>query len=280
MFEFMGKFVAKAIIDDRLLEFPISHPFFQAILGYPLTLTDLEKLEPELTHTLIDFSNICKEYQRTKDKSLKYKGAKIEDLYLWFILPGNDEMELKPNGKNIQVNLENLEEYLNLVLDFKLKKGIQKQVECFIAGFNEILPIESLKIFTYEEFDLILNGCLETWTIESLKQSIKCEHGYTIESEVVSFFLEFLVELSPKDQRKFIQFVTGSSGLPVGGIAKLSPQLVVVERVVSPYHPDSFLPTVMTCANYLKIPRYSSKKILVEKFFTAIYEGQGSFHLS
>ena len=43
---------------------------------------------------------------------------------------------------------------------------------------------------------------------------------------------------------------------------------------------DSYLPSVMTCANYLKLPRYSSKAVMKERLEYAIREGSGSFHLS
>ena len=37
---------------------------------------------------------------------------------------------------------------------------------------------------------------------------------------------------------------------------------------------------VMTCANYLKLPDYSSKEVMRERILTAINEGQGAFLLS
>ncbi|KAJ5074748.1 e3 ubiquitin-protein ligase trip12 [Anaeramoeba ignava] len=279
LFEFMGKFVAKALSDERMIDLPFSEPFYRFFLKNKLTFTDLEILEPELARSLKELSQIAKQYRRTKDKSIKYRDSSIEDLYLSFVMP-SDNIELKPNGKNIDVTLENLHEYIDLIINIRLHAGIQRQIDAFRSGFNEILPWNSLKIFNYEEFDFLVNGCSEIWTKELLKNNIKCEHGYSSESQVVEFFVEFLLELSPNDQRKFLQFITGSSRLPVGGIAKLSPTLTIVERIVTPFDPDSFLPTVMTCANYLKIPRYSSKSILAEKFTIAINEGQSSFHLS
>jgi len=39
--------------------------------------------------------------------NLRYKGVQIEDLSLTFVLPGYD-IELKANGKNTFVNLDNL----------------------------------------------------------------------------------------------------------------------------------------------------------------------------
>lgn len=43
---------------------------------------------------------------------------------------------------------------------------------------------------------------------------------------------------------------------------------------------DGDLPSVMTCANYIKLPPYSSKAVARARILFAIREGQGSFDLS
>lgn len=43
---------------------------------------------------------------------------------------------------------------------------------------------------------------------------------------------------------------------------------------------DGDLPSVMTCANYIKLPPYSSKAVMQARLLYAIREGQGSFDLS
>lgn len=43
---------------------------------------------------------------------------------------------------------------------------------------------------------------------------------------------------------------------------------------------DGDLPSVMTCANYIKLPPYSSKEVMIQRLLYAIREGQGSFDLS
>lgn len=43
---------------------------------------------------------------------------------------------------------------------------------------------------------------------------------------------------------------------------------------------DDYLVSVMTCANYVKLPDYSDMNVLRERLLTAIQEGQGAFHLS
>lgn len=80
-------------------------------------------------------------------------------------------------------------------------------------------------------------------------------------------------------QRKFLQFVTGSPKLPVGGFRSLNPPLTVVKKSGSYSDNDAELPSAMTCYNYLKIPAYSSYEVFKQRFEVAlrfIY----SFHLT
>ena len=65
------------------------------------------------------------------------------------------------------------------------------------------------------------------------------------------------------------------------GFKALSPQLTIVRKTVEPpLNPDDFLPSVMTCVNYLKLPDYSSVTIMKERMHFAMQEGKHSFHLS
>ena len=74
--------------------------------------------------------------------------------------------------------------------------------------------------------------------------------------------VEILEELSMEEQRAFLQFVTGAPRLPTGGLAALSPKLTIVRKHTSTGVGslcDRDLPSVMTCANYLKLPPYTNK---------------------
>ena len=65
------------------------------------------------------------------------------------------------------------------------------------------------------------------------------------------------------------------------GWSRLNPPFTIVRKTVDePYSADHLLPSVMTCANYLKLPDYTSKEILKNKLMLAMIEGQGSFLLS
>lgn len=138
----------------------------------------------------------------------------------------------------------------------------------------------------------------------ALMDSIKADHGYNLDSRSVRNLLQTMSELSLAQRRDFLQFVTGSPKLPIGGklpfftlyllrawlvshfnfksgFKALTPMFTVVCKPSEPpYTSDDYLPSVMTCVNYLKMPDYSTMEILREKLSIAIKEGQGAFHLS
>ena len=69
---------------------------------------------------------------------LSYKNMRLEDLCLDFTLPGNPEFELVPGGSEKMVTLDNLENYVHLIVDATLKSGIAKQIEALKSAINEV----------------------------------------------------------------------------------------------------------------------------------------------
>ncbi|KAJ6870983.1 hypothetical protein NC652_036602 [Populus alba x Populus x berolinensis] len=144
-----------------------------------------------------------------------------------------------------------------------------------------VFPIKHLMIFTEEELERLLCGERDFWAFNELLDHIKFDHGYTASSPLLLLMslLEIIKEFEYEQRRSFLQFVTGAPRLPTRGLASLNPKLTIVRKHCSNCE-DVDLPSVMTCANYLKLPPYSSKDKMKEKLLYAITEGQGSFHLS
>jgi E3 ubiquitin-protein ligase TRIP12 len=114
-----------------------------------------------------------------------------------------------------------------------------------------------------------------------LRESIRLEHGYSSDSNAINYLIEILATFDPEQQASFLAFLTGSPRLPIGGLKSLQPPFTVVRKTTNEgISNDILLPSVMTCANYLKLPDYSSKSIMKEKLLLAIQESQGSFFLS
>uniref|UniRef100_A0A672QPV1 E3 ubiquitin-protein ligase n=1 Tax=Sinocyclocheilus grahami TaxID=75366 RepID=A0A672QPV1_SINGR len=137
-------------------------------------------------------------------------------------------------------------------------------------------------IMDFRLLDQLLCGSKsESWDVKTLIECCRPDHGYTHDSRAVRFLFEVLSSFDAEQQRLFLQFVTGSPRLPVGGFRSLNPPLTIVRKTFeSTENPDDFLPSVMTCVNYLKLPDYSSIEIMREKLLIAAREGQQSFHLS
>ena len=87
--------------------------------------------------------------------------------------------------------------------------------------------------------------------------------------------MNVLVGMSGDERKSFLQFTTGCSSLPPGGLANLQPRLTVVRKVDGN---DGSYPSVNTCVHYLKLPDYSTKEIMRERLLAATREK--GFHLN
>ncbi|CAO2813746.1 unnamed protein product [Amaranthus hypochondriacus] len=297
-FRLLGRIMAKALEDGRLLDLPLSTAFYKLVLGQELDLHDILSFDSEIGNTLQELQAlVCrKQYLESIGgdhpdviAELCFRGTPIEDLCLDFTLPGYPDYVLKSADETVSIN--NLEEYISLVVDATLKAGIIRQLEAFRAGFNQVFDVASLQIFSPDELDCLLCGRRELWKPDTLVDHIKFDHGYTAKSPAIINLLEIMGEFTPDQQRAFCQFVTGAPRLPLGGLVALNPKLTVVRKLsnttitasngTGPSETaDDDLPSVMTCANYLKLPPYSTKEVLFKKLMYAINEGQGSFDLS
>ncbi|KAL9238395.1 hypothetical protein vseg_012823 [Gypsophila vaccaria] len=297
-FRLLGRVMAKALQDGRLLDLPLSMAFYKLILGQELDLHDILSFDPEIGKTLQELQALVSRKQYLESiggdhpdviAELCFRGTPIRDLCLDFTLPGHPDYVLKPGDENVDIN--NLEEYISLVVDATVKTGVLRQLEAFRAGFNQVFDVASLQIFYPNELDYLLCGRRELWKPETLVDHIKFDHGYTAKSPAIINLLEIMGEFTPEQQRSFCQFVTGAPMLPPGGLAVLNPKLTIVRKHSSSAataangtgaseSADDDLPSVMTCANYLKLPPYSTKEVMHKKLLFAINEGQGSFDLS
>lgn len=208
-------------------------------------------------------------------------GAGLADLCLDFTLPGDDTYELKKGGSDIPVTINNVEEYVELVGDCIAGSGISQQIAAFREGFNCLFAIDDLKLLTHSELVSLFGKAEEDWSYATLADTIRADHGFTMESDPVRYLLEILSEMKSDEKRAFLQFTTGSPRLPIGGWKALRPVFTVVRKIPEePLKADDYLPSVMTCANYFKMPSYTTKEIMLKRLLTSMKEGQNSFLLS
>lgn len=192
-FVFIGSFVAKAVCDQRMIDLPISSLFWDLVIGNQPHLTDIKKIDSNLYKSIKELDQLVRRKKKieanstlddeTKERSINSllleSGGKVEDLCLYFTLPGT-EIELKPEGKDLAVTLENLEEYLGLILQSMLIDSIYPAIQAFRTGFNKLFSISSLRFFHPEEIeDFICGNSDESeWKMENLLRFTEPKNGY------------------------------------------------------------------------------------------------------
>ncbi|KAI7823580.1 hypothetical protein BC939DRAFT_451413 [Gamsiella multidivaricata] len=295
LFRSLGQFIAKAMLDSRIIDVPLSVLFVSQLLGRNRKphLQLVSSIDPVLARSLHSLQAFVMEKKRiyglnlpSKEresalKNIEFRGSRLDDMSLDFTLAGYPEVELKARGSNIPVTIYNVEEYIELTLDMTVGRGIEAQIAAFQAGLNCVFAIQNLAGFRSEELVNLFGSGKEDWSYETLVDAVKADHGFRSESRAFKNLLLVMSEFSKEERRQFLQFITGSPKLPIGGFKNLHPPFTVVcKPFEAPLKADDYLPSVMTCANYLKMPDYSCKEVTLAKFKMAYEEGQGSFHLS
>lgn len=170
-----------------------------------LTQANLHEIDPIRTKFLHDLQALVKKKnaieqddtidEKEKDRQIndiqfETSGGcvSIEDLSLTFVyLPsskvyGYSSIDLIENGSNVDVTIDNLEEYCDLTLNFCLERGIAKQLDAFHRGFSQVFPINKLAAFSEEEARMMICGEQNiSWTRDDLLNYTEPKLGYTKE---------------------------------------------------------------------------------------------------
>lgn len=233
IFKILGKFVARSMLDSRIIDISFNPAFFRiadTLSSVAPSLGTVKAVDEDLAKSLIMLKQFVKAKKAiNKNKSLSEQqkadaiqkiavdGVRVDDLSLDFTLPGYPSIELVPNGADISLNIDNVDQYIERVIDMTLGSGVRRQVDAFRSGFSLVFPFSSLRAFTPNELVMLFGQAEEDWSIETLMDSIKADHGFNMDSKSVRNLLQTMSELDKQQRRDFLQFVTGSPKLPIGG---------------------------------------------------------------
>lgn len=184
LFKMLGKFVARSMIDSRIIDINFNPIFFRIgdeSSGIRPSLGAMKVVDPVLARSLLmvkKFALAKKEIAEDPARNAAQKvadmekividnGIQIEDLSLDFTLPGYPEIELIPDGSQIMLTLDNVDLYLEKVIDMTLGSGVRRQVDAFRAGFSQVFPYSALSAFTPDELVTLFGRVDEDWSLES-----------------------------------------------------------------------------------------------------------------
>jgi ubiquitin-protein ligase E3 C len=261
LFEFLGLVIGKAIFEGIVVE-PCFAPFFIAkLLGRHNSYYDLQSLDPAL------FANL----QRLKG----YEGN-VADLCCSFVATteSGEEVPLLPDGQNVTVTNENRFKYIYMLSDYKLNIEQKAASAAFLRGFQKLIDERWLWMFGEDELQQVISGAqAASIDIDDLQRHTQFSNCSSAKDKLLVDFWTALKAMTPEQRSKVLRFVTSCSRTPLLGFGHLVPPFTV-HKV--PIHSDKEkLPTASTCFNTLKLPTYSSWKVMKQKLEFVIEQGAG-----
>eukprot|EP00427_Karlodinium_veneficum_P032596 CAMPEP_0169194626 /NCGR_PEP_ID=MMETSP1016-20121227/6794_1 /TAXON_ID=342587 /ORGANISM="Karlodinium micrum, Strain CCMP2283" /LENGTH=969 /DNA_ID=CAMNT_0009271137 /DNA_START=1 /DNA_END=2911 /DNA_ORIENTATION=- len=281
-FELFGCVLGFAILYKETIPAHFGYAFLRSVFGLKTDSQDLLPLLENVDKTLHT------KLKYILDGSYRELGDSVQDALEQSNLPKNFTVSeshcpelvaiapLKPDGENILVTEENKDEFVMLLLERVLIKGVAKQVACFRRGMLRVIPEELVQrigeLMSVKEIELMVCGVDEI-DVDDWEKHTNYENGYTPQSQPVKWFWEVVRKMSQQQRAALLSFATGSSQVPSGGFRFLQPELFAIQRVaVIDRYPEAH-----TCANMVDLPEYKSMEELQQRLYFAVEEAGDAF---
>ncbi|XP_035902038.1 E3 ubiquitin-protein ligase Nedd-4-like isoform X3 [Anopheles stephensi] len=261
-FRFIGRIAGMAVYHGKLLDAFFIRPFYKMMLQKPIDLKDMEAVDTEYYNSLV--------WIKENDPS---------ELMLTFCVDEDTfgqttQHELLPNGAAIDVTNENKDEYIRLVIQWRFVSRVQVQMQAFLDGFGSLVPLNLLKIFDEHELELLMCG-IQNIDLRDWKRNTLYKGDYYPNHVVIQWFWRAVLSFSNEMRARLLQFVTGTSRVPMNGFKELygsnGPQMFTIEKWGTP---DNY-PRAHTCFNRLDLPPYENYMQLKERLIQAVEGSQG-----
>ncbi|ORX82300.1 HECT-domain-containing protein [Anaeromyces robustus] len=260
-FKFIGRVMGMSIFHNQYLDISFTVPLYKGLLNKKPNFNDLESDDPQLYK---NFKWIL-ENEITEDYGLTFTKDE-EDCF-----GVKRTIDLKPDGANIPVTEENKQEYIDLMIEHSINTGVEEQLNVLRIGLYEVIPSDLISIFDERELELLISGVneidVDDW------QNNTDYRSYKKDDKTVVYFWKCVKEFDNEMRSRLLQFVTGTSRIPVTGFKDLQgsdgPRHFTIEKVGNPED----LPKSHTCFNRIDLPPYTSYEQLKQKLILAIEEG-------
>nr|XP_036576395.1 E3 ubiquitin-protein ligase huwe1 [Colletotrichum truncatum]KAF6783133.1 E3 ubiquitin-protein ligase huwe1 [Colletotrichum truncatum] len=264
-FKFIGRIIGKALYEGRVLDCYFSRAVYKRILGKSVSVKDMESFDPDYYKSLVwmldnDITDIITETFSVEDDEFGVTRT----------------IDLCPNGRDIAVTEENKHDYVRLVVEHKLLSSVRDQMEHFLKGFHDIIPADLISIFNEQELELLISG-LPDIDVDDWKSNTEY-HNYNPSSQQIQWFWRAIRSFDKEERAKLLQFVTGTSKVPLNGFKELEGMNGINRfNIHRDYGNKERLPSSHTCFNQLDLPEYESYETLRAQLMKAITAGSDYF---
>lgn len=263
-FRFLGRVMGRALFDRQLIKGHMVRHLYKHLLGWPITFDDLEAQDVEYYTslkkftTMEDLSVMCLDFTVTEET-----------------MGVRRDVELVPGGNMKEVTKENLPQYLECNLKYRMLDRTHPQITELLLGFFDIIPEPALTVFDPNELELILCGLptidMHDWESNTIYSGMFEHKGRR--DRVVDWFWDVVRnDFDQEMKARLLQFVTGTSGVPTRGFSVLQGNDGNIKKfAIHGVDRNAYVyPRAHTCFNRIDLPNYASKKDLYEKLKAAI----------
>ena len=128
-------------------------------------------------------------------------------------------------------------------------------------------------MFTCKELQSVVSGTYTDIDLKDLKTYTDYKGGFSNSSTHIKRFWEAIQGFTIEEKTLLLKFVTSCPRPPLFGFKNLHPKFTI--QRVDIYRDNDQLPTASTCFNTLKLPTYSSVKVMKMKLLYVIKSGAG-----
>lgn len=205
--------MGRALFDQQLIKGHMVRHMYKHLLGWPITFQDLEHQDEDYYQSLKkltnmqDVSAMCLDFTATEERM----GVRTE-------------VDLIEGGAMKEVTNDNLAQYLEANLKYRMLDRTKPQMTEFLLGFYDVIPEPALTVFDFQELELMLCGLptidMDDWQANTIYSGLYENKGKR--DQVVTWFWEVVRDDFDQEMKaRLLQFVTGTSGVPSRGFSVL-----------------------------------------------------------
>ena len=206
---FLGKLMAKSIIDNITINLSFNILIYKLILEEDIKFEDLKNIDTYLYSSLLSLKQMTPEELDSMEIYYTYQYENSEGKLIID--------ELIPDGENIKVS--NIDDYIEKRINYIVKKS-KNLVKYIQDGLFKYIPKYILKSVNAYELELLICG-RPFIDVNEWKQNSIYKGKFSKSSSCVKWFWEEIFKLNQENLRRFLQFSTGSSRVPINGFQNL-----------------------------------------------------------
>ena len=211
-----GSRYGQGIVIRHLVAGHMVRYIYKHILGWPIAFSDREMVDEEYFK--------CPKELEPMDRN----GQDIELLALDFttmqeVMGIKSTIDLVKDGANIDVTNDDLPEYFEACLKYRMLDRLKTQLYELLLGFFAFIPEPLDTIFDFQELELLMCGLPEIemadW-MEHTEYAGEYER-FGVRHPPCKRFWEVVTQFHHEMKARLLQFVTGTSGVPSRGFGVL-----------------------------------------------------------